>query len=76
MATQLYTKNIGIRSNTNLPVYPITDFESVKNKNGETLEEVINDLKKLVLNNSNLKEIEKLKKEITELKKQIKELNK
>ena len=40
-ATQIYTKNLGIRSNTNLPVYPITIFEGVKNSKNQSLNDVI-----------------------------------
>ena len=68
MGTHLYTKHWGIRSNTNLPVNPITDFESVKNSEGKTLGYIIDELLKDI--NTLNKKIKELEKEISELKTQ------
>lgn len=61
-ATQIYTKNLGIRSNTNLPVYPITIFEGVKNSKNQSLNDVIDEL---------LKDINVLTKKVKELEKEL-----
>ncbi len=66
-ATQIYTKNLGIRSNTNLPVYPITIFEGVKNSKNQSLNDVIDGL---------LKDINVLTKKVKELEKELSLINK
>ena len=66
-ATQIYTKNLGIRSNTNLPVYPITIFEGVKNSKNQSLNDVIDGL---------LKDINVLTKKVKELEKELSLTNK
>lgn len=66
-ATQIYTKNLGIRSNTNLPVYPITIFEGVKNSKNQSLNDVIDEL---------LKDINVLTKKVKELEKELSLINK
>lgn len=65
-ATQIYTKNLGIRSNTNLPVYPITIFEGVKNSKNQSLDDVIDELLKDI--NILTKKVKELEKELSELK--------
>lgn len=65
-ATQIYTKNLGIRSNTNLPVYPITIFEGVKNSKNQSLNDVIDELLKDI--NILTKKVKELEKELSELK--------
>lgn len=65
-ATQIYTKNLGIRSNTNLPVYPITIFEGVKNSKNQSLNDVIDELLKDI--NILAKKVKELEKELSELK--------
>lgn len=66
-ATQIYTKNLGIRSNTNLPVYPVTIFEGVKNSKNQSLNDVIDEL---------LKDINVLTKKVKELEKELSLINK
>lgn len=66
-ATQIYTKNLGIRSNTNLPVYPVTIFEGVKNSKNQSLNDVIEEL---------LKDINVLTKKVKELEKELSLINK
>lgn len=66
-ATQIYTKNLGIRSNTNLPVYPITIFEGVKNSKNQSLDDVIDEL---------LKDINVLTKKVKEVEKELSLINK
>lgn len=66
-ATQIYTKNLGIRSNMNLPVYPITIFEGVKNSKNQSLNDVIDEL---------LKDINVLTKKVKELEKELLLINK
>lgn len=66
-ATQIYTKNLGIRSNTNLPVYPVTIFEGVKNSKNQSLNDVIDEL---------LKDINILTKKVKELEKELSLINK
>lgn len=66
-ATQIYTKNLGIRSNTNLPVYPVTIFEGVKNSKNQSLDDVIDEL---------LKDINILTKKVKELEKELSLINK
>lgn len=65
-ATQIYTKNLGIRSNTNLPVYPITIFEGVKNSKNQSLNDVIDELLRDI--NILTKKVKELEKELSELK--------
>lgn len=60
--TQIYTKHLNIRSNTNLPVYPITSFEGVVNSKNQTLNDVIDEM---------LKEINVLTKKVKELEKEL-----